>query len=77
MAVVIDCGVRGRPTYAHREFFASALAARAQSVSILGVALIFGSRDSFLPLSQLAAKLPTYNCIGWWRAGCRKRKGRA
>lgn len=48
-----------------------------RSPSILDVALIFGSRDSFLPLSRLAAKLPIYNCMGWWRAGCRKRKGRA
>ena len=48
-----------------------------RSPSILDVALIFGSRDSFLPLSRLAAKLPIYNCMSWWRAGCRKRKGRA
>ena len=36
-----------------------------RSPSILDVALIFGSRDSFLPLSRLAAKLPIYNCMSW------------
>lgn len=58
-------------------FLAIALAHGAQRAPLLGVALIFGSRDSFLLLSRLAAKLPTYNCMSWWRAGCRKRKGRA